>query len=367
MTLKVYCADWPYEPPLQVKRYALMNYDFLHEAEEVYLVSESPRQCSIIHSIPEQLGYTLHENVYSLERPEPIPPWQSESFVLVDILSGASEVYQPWETWDTIKLVCLLATLPGDAITRFVASVSHVSCLLEIPMTHAGKVVTALKLEQALVDCADELRRNVGEPGTESVAIYIESTYPRSGYGEQRSATLELGNASRSERSCDMKTRGSEALSAWDGNWQERLSQRLRKLGFETFQDYLRARRGRPYGQLAAELSGDPDAAPIAPVQLERMHAWTVSQADRYDAILDSLVRYLTEYLRKGWGVGIHWQLNANIALAFWSSNWGDKDKDELRALEREIRGLNPEAGWIPKDADDAILQEAARRVWSRS
>jgi len=39
-------------------------------------------------------------------------------------------------------------------------------------------------------------------------------------------------------------------------------------------------------------------------------------------------------------------------------------DKDELRALEHEIRQLNPEAGWIPKDADDPILQEAAMRVW---
>jgi hypothetical protein len=163
-----------------------------------------------------------------------------------------------------------------------------------------------------------------------------------------------------------MKTKGKEVPSPWEGNWQERLSQRFRKLGYDTFQDYLRARRARPYGQLAAELSEDPEAAPIAPVQLERMHAWTVSPAERYDAILDSLVRYLREYLRKGWGVGIHWQLNANIALAFWLSNWGDKDKDELRALEREIRALNPEPGWIPKDSDDPILQEAARRVWSR-
>jgi len=115
---------------------------------------------------------------------------------------------------------------------------------------------------------------------------------------------------------------------------------------------------------MAAELSRDPDAAPIAPVQLERLHAWTTRPEDRRDEILDSLVRYLRESLRKGWGVGIHWQLNANIALSFWLSNWGYKDKDELRALEHEIRQLNPEAGWIPKDADDPIIQEAAKRVW---
>src|SRR5215471_413268 len=127
-----------------------MDYDFLHEAEDVYLVSDVPRRCSVIHSILVQLGYTLHEDVYSLERPGPTPLWQSESFVHVDILSGPSEVYQPWEAWDTVKLVYLLATLPSDGITRFVASVSQVSHLLRLPMTYRGEVVTALELEQAL-------------------------------------------------------------------------------------------------------------------------------------------------------------------------------------------------------------------------
>jgi len=148
-----------------------MKYDFLHEAEEVNLVSDAPRQCSVIHSILEQQGYTLHEDVYSLERRGPIPLWQSESFVHVDILSGTSEVYQPWETWDTAKLVYLLATLPSDGINTFVTSVSKVSQLLGIPITYRGRVVSAKQLEQALLDCADELRVNVGEPGTESVAI----------------------------------------------------------------------------------------------------------------------------------------------------------------------------------------------------
>ena len=80
--------------------------------------------------------------------------------------------------------------------------------------------------------------------------------------------------------------------------------------------------------------------------------------------ILDSLARYLREGLRKGWGVGIHWEIDAIIALSFWSSNW-HQDEGELRALEDEIRRMNPEPGWVPIDADDPILQEAARRVWS--
>jgi hypothetical protein len=157
-----------------------MKYDFLHEAEEVYLRSEARRPCSVVHSILEQLGYTLHEDVYSLDREGALPPWQAEAFVDVYIMEGESEVYEPSETWDTIKLVYLLATLPKDGIQRFAASASRISHLLRIPMTYGGKLVSEQDLTQALLDCADELRLNVGEPGTESVAIYIESTYPRS-------------------------------------------------------------------------------------------------------------------------------------------------------------------------------------------
>jgi hypothetical protein len=54
-------------------------------------------------------------------------------------------------------------------------------------MTYRGKVVSAQQLTEALLDCADELRLNVGEPGTEPVAIFIESTYPRKdGDGDRR-------------------------------------------------------------------------------------------------------------------------------------------------------------------------------------
>jgi hypothetical protein len=50
--------------------------------------------------------------------------------------------------------------------------------------------VSAQQLTEALLDCADELRLNVGEPGTEPVAISIESTYPRSKDGRRRSAGI---------------------------------------------------------------------------------------------------------------------------------------------------------------------------------
>jgi len=78
--------------------------------------------------------------------------------------------------------------------------------------------------------------------------------------------------------------------------------------------------------------------------------------------MLDSLVRYLRGPLKKGWGVGIYWEVNAIAALSFWSVNWGEGP--ELKALERELRQLNPAQGWLPQDSEDPILQEAAKRAW---
>ena len=89
-----------------------------------------------------------------------------------------------------------------------------------------------------------------------------------------------------------------------------------------------------------------------------------MSAADRRDAILDSFVRFLRGTLRKGWGVGIHWQTNLFGDLSSWHVTWGQGD--ELDEFERKLFGMHHEPGWTPKDSDDPTIQEAARRVWSK-
>ena len=158
-----------------------------------------------------------------------------------------------------------------------------------------------------------------------------------------------------------MKTRG-KTISAWDGDWEARVYARIKTLGYETYNDYLSARPGASYQDLAAELSWSEGLAPVAPVQLERMHAWNVSPSERRDAILDSFVRCLWGALKKGWGIGKYWEIDAIGALTGWYVTWGEGD--ELDAFEREIFRINPAPGWIPKDSDDPIIQEAAKRVW---
>src|SRR5262245_9212994 len=161
-----------------------------------------------------------------------------------------------------------------------------------------------------------------------------------------------------------MRIKGEDRPSAWDGDWQGRIHERIKELGFQNYRDYLLGRRGQSYRELAAELSRNENVSPVAPVQLEHLHAQTVSATDRQDAILDSFVRFLRGALKNGWGVGIRWQTNVIGDLSSWHVTWGQGD--ELDAFEREVFGMNPEPGWTPEDSDDPIIREAATRVWSK-
>src|SRR5215471_5333952 len=160
-----------------------------------------------------------------------------------------------------------------------------------------------------------------------------------------------------------MTIKNKEGPSAWEGNWQERIHERLNALGYRTFCDYLRGRPGWSYRELAKELSTGEETTPVATVQLERMRAWSVAADERQDAILDSFARHLRGALKKGWGVGHYWDTDVIGTLTGWFVSWGEGA--DLDAFRREVFRMNPKAGWIPKGADDPILQEAAQRVWS--
>src|SRR5215813_3703634 len=105
-----------------------------------------------------------------------------------------------------------------------------------------------------------------------------------------------------------MKTRGKQMLSAWEGDWEKRVDQRIEELGYSSYLDYLQARRGHSYEDLAEELSRGRSEIPIAPVQLEKMHSPAVGPDERDDAILDSFARLLRGELRRGWGIGKYWE-----------------------------------------------------------
>lgn len=158
-----------------------MTFDDLHEAEDVTFASDKKQACLSLWKILKTSGFTLHEDVFSLDRPKkpPLPIWQSESFVEVSILNDNEEVYESSGEWNKLVLRYLLATQPRQGIPTFAKTAATLSERLGIPMVFHGKPVTIEELEANLNRFAGEVTANLGEPGSEEVAILIRATYPR--------------------------------------------------------------------------------------------------------------------------------------------------------------------------------------------
>lgn len=154
-----------------------------------------------------------------------------------------------------------------------------------------------------------------------------------------------------------MKTDQNDTTQAWEGDWEQRIHRRIQELGHPVYHDYLKARPGHSYDQMALELGED-----VAPVQLARLHALNTKDCDRALAIVDSFARYLRGALKKGWGLDRYWETAVLGALSSWYVTWNSES--ELDAFQREVFLMHPEPGWIPKDSEDPILSEAAKRVW---
>ena len=74
-----------------------------------------------------------------------------------------------------------------------------------------------------------------------------------------------------------MRLRKKTLAPGWRGDWETRIARRIKELGYDTYLDYLAARPGESYWQIAEELARDEG---VAPVQLQRMHASHVKAGD---------------------------------------------------------------------------------------
>jgi hypothetical protein len=155
------------------------EYSYLHEAEDVWLRSDTVRWCTELWQALPELGFTLDEDVFTVDQAGKPPLWQSPSIVSVHVMHGDREVYDEHSQWDWLKLRFLLATLPATGLDVFVDKATATADRLGLPMLYRGHVVTRDELRAELEACVAELRDSVGEPGSKEVAAVIEMTYPR--------------------------------------------------------------------------------------------------------------------------------------------------------------------------------------------
>ena len=158
-----------------------MDYEKLHEVEVVTLRSESPRPLSELLPIFTSQGFTLHDDVVSLDRGDQVPPWQHAAVVEVECQLEGQEVFGFDEgEWDAVLLKYLFASLPYQCVDQFIDVVDAISKRLGLQPEFHGRLVDRESLKEEFDRIRNELILETGEEaGSEQLAILIQSTYPR--------------------------------------------------------------------------------------------------------------------------------------------------------------------------------------------
>ena len=165
-----------------------MDYTFLHEEEIVQFRPSEPQPCGPLWDNLQHAGFTLNEDIFLVRRQDTALNWQSEYVTMASIYLENEELFLDNEEahdteenplWDRLKLGYLLATLPREQINVFTSYVQRVSELIGLPILYDGKEISSEELNKLLHTLADELQRELDEPGSKWVMIYIKDTYPR--------------------------------------------------------------------------------------------------------------------------------------------------------------------------------------------
>jgi hypothetical protein len=158
----------------------MSDYHFLHEVEVVSFVASAPRRVSTIGKFLRQLGFSLHDDVFSFDRKGRIPPWQHSSIVEVKFIRQGIELFDVDGEWDQLDFEYLYASLPEQYVQIYLDLVRKISIFLDLEPVHNGEIVSFDSLELIFRECAQDLEREYGETaGSESLAIMVQMTYPR--------------------------------------------------------------------------------------------------------------------------------------------------------------------------------------------
>jgi hypothetical protein len=158
----------------------MSQYRFLHEVEVVSFVPEHPRKVQDVVKFLRTGGFKVDADICYLNRKGKVPPWQHSAIVEVKFSLRGEEQFDFRSEWDLMEFEYLFSSLPLENTEEFVSRVEDISAFLNLPPLYQGAETSRAGLEQMFIDCADDLTRELGEtPGSESLAISIQGTYPR--------------------------------------------------------------------------------------------------------------------------------------------------------------------------------------------
>ena len=144
-----------------------------HEMIDIHFELGDKFSAGKINRLLKELGATLHYDVYSFERQEPHPVWQSSHFAAIDLLIDDEEV-DAQDGCDAIRLSYPLATIGSEYVSRFVNLVYALATKLECAPMFEGVRITQEELIEYCEGCITELMEKWGEePGSETLTTTL--------------------------------------------------------------------------------------------------------------------------------------------------------------------------------------------------
>ena len=153
----------------------------------------------------------------------------------------------------------------------------------------------------------------------------------------------------------------------WQGDWKARLQEKLSLLGFRNLEEFLDGNPGSGYVKLAKLLGN----ANVAAMQLYGEQIRRGCETNNIRSVaMDCLVRFINEYIPRGWKNGQHFQTRSASAYAAWSTSISmiassdTSIKQTLKRVFDNLKSLSRPTGWLPKDKDDVFIFEAFEKGW---
>lgn len=151
--------------------------DPFHQTVSVFINFDKTYTSGQLNRKLKELGAKLHYDVYSFEREDKGPIWQSESLIYIVTYMDANEV-DAQESSNKLELQFPLATLGAEYISKFARTVETVSEAFGVQAILDGSATTAEKIIEHCDNLVSDLMETWGEePGSETLRMIIESHY----------------------------------------------------------------------------------------------------------------------------------------------------------------------------------------------
>ena len=159
----------------------ISKYQEFHEEEVILLKSEKPLSLEVLRRNLAKFNFEKIDDFFSLNRTDKVYPWQSIDVVSVKVYNNDRKLdLEDDEPWNILKFEYLFAGIPFHFTDSLFNIIFTLTGNLHLSVEHNSNLYNKDKLLELFNNYKEEVCKVFGdEPGSKTVWVKINSTYPR--------------------------------------------------------------------------------------------------------------------------------------------------------------------------------------------